>query len=51
MQILLVEDDKPLACGLQIALRKQGYAVNHVETGEACLHVVDGITLLSQGYL
>ncbi len=40
MQILLVEDDKPLACGLQIALRKQGYAVNHVETGEACLHVV-----------
>ena len=40
MQILLVEDDRPLARSLQIALRKQGYAVNHVETGEACLHVV-----------
>ncbi|WP_461518388.1 response regulator [Porticoccus sp.] len=40
MQILLVEDDRPLATGLQTALRKQGYSVNHVETGDACLHVV-----------
>lgn len=40
MQILLVEDDRPLAQGLQTALRKQGYSVNHVEGGEACLHVV-----------
>ena len=40
MQILLVEDDRPLAFSLQTALRKQGYAVNHVEKGEACLHVV-----------
>lgn len=40
MQILLVEDDRPLAKSLQQALQKQGYAVNHVETGQACLHVV-----------
>ncbi len=40
MQILLVEDDLPLANGLQQALKQQGYAVNHVETGIACLHVV-----------
>lgn len=40
MQILLVEDDLPLATGLQIALQKQGYVVNHVETGAAALHTV-----------
>lgn len=40
MQILLVEDDRPLARGLQKALQTQGYAVNHVETGKAALHVL-----------
>lgn len=40
MQILIVEDDRPLAHGLLTALRKQGYAVNHVENGKDCLHVV-----------
>jgi DNA-binding response OmpR family regulator len=41
MQILLVEDDQPLARGLQQALGKQGYVVNHVGTGEAALHVIE----------
>jgi len=40
LQILLVEDDIPLATGLQQALKKQGYAINHVETGKDCLHVI-----------
>lgn len=40
MQILLVEDDRPLARGLQKALQTQGYTVNHVETGKAALHVI-----------
>ena len=41
MQILLVEDDQPLARGLQKALGQQGYVVNHVATGEAALHVIE----------
>lgn len=41
MQILLVEDDRPLAAGLKKALQQQGFAVNAVETGKAALHVVD----------
>jgi DNA-binding response OmpR family regulator len=41
MQLLLVEDDRPLAAGLQKALQAQGFAVNHVETGKAALHVID----------
>lgn len=40
MQILLVEDDRPLALGLQKALQTQGYTVNHVETGKAAAHVM-----------
>jgi len=40
MQILLVEDDRPLALGLQKALQIQGYAVNHIENGNAALHVI-----------
>lgn len=40
MQILLVEDDRPLALGLQKALQIQGYAVNHVENGNAALYVI-----------
>lgn len=41
MQLLLVEDDRPLASGLQKALQAQGFAVNHVETGRAALHVIE----------
>ncbi|WP_438952396.1 response regulator [Porticoccus sp.] len=41
MQILLVEDDQPLAQGLKAALGRQHYSVNHVDTGRACLHVVE----------
>jgi DNA-binding response OmpR family regulator len=41
MQLLLVEDDRPLAAGLHKALQARGFAVNHVETGLAALHVVD----------
>jgi DNA-binding response OmpR family regulator len=41
MQLLLVEDDRPLATGLRKALQDQGFAVNHVETGRAALHVLD----------
>lgn len=41
MQILLVEDDQPLARGLRQALGKQGYVVNHVASGEAALHVIE----------
>jgi DNA-binding response OmpR family regulator len=40
MQILLVEDDRPLATGLQKALLKAGYTSNHVETGAAALHTL-----------
>jgi len=41
MQLLLVEDDRPLAAGLRKALQDQGFAVNHVETGRAALHVIE----------
>lgn len=41
MQLLLVEDDRPLARSLTKALQTQGFAVNHVETGRAALHAVD----------
>ncbi len=41
MQILLVEDDQPLAQGLKAALSRQHYSVNHVDTGRACIHVVE----------
>lgn len=40
MQILLVEDDRPLATGLQKALRAHGFTINHLETGNAALHVL-----------
>jgi DNA-binding response OmpR family regulator len=41
VQILLVEDDYPLAKSLQQALQAQKYVVNQVSTGEAALHVLD----------
>lgn len=37
MRVLLVEDDQALAQGVQLALRSQGFAVNHVGTGAAAL--------------
>jgi DNA-binding response OmpR family regulator len=53
MQILLVEDDRSLASGLRHALHKQGYVVNHVESGEAALYVISteppDITILDLG--
>lgn len=41
MQILLVEDDLPLANGLQTALQKEGYVVNHVDSGTAALNIIN----------
>jgi DNA-binding response OmpR family regulator len=41
MQILLVEDDHALASALQLALQKEGYAVNVIESGEAALHAIN----------
>jgi DNA-binding response OmpR family regulator len=40
MRILLVEDDVSLADGLQTALRREGFAVNHVAAGKAALHTL-----------
>jgi DNA-binding response OmpR family regulator len=40
MQILLVEDDILLADGLRQALKREGFAVNHVDKGNDALHVV-----------
>jgi DNA-binding response OmpR family regulator len=40
MRILLVEDDASLADGLQTALRREGFAVNHVAAGKAALHTL-----------
>jgi DNA-binding response OmpR family regulator len=37
MSILLVEDDKALAAGLSEALRKEGFAINHVASGKSAL--------------
>tara|TARA_B110000305_G_scaffold241464_1_gene315756 strand:- start:4956 stop:5621 length:666 start_codon:yes stop_codon:yes gene_type:complete len=40
MQLLLVEDDQPLADSLRQALQKTGYAVNHVDNGNSALHTL-----------
>jgi len=37
MRILLVEDDLPLALGLQQSLRHEGFVVNHVENGKSAI--------------
>jgi len=41
MPILLVEDDHDLARGLQRALQNDGFAVNHVATGNEALAALD----------
>jgi DNA-binding response OmpR family regulator len=41
MQILLVEDDMSLAEGLQKALRRDGFTVNHVAHGAAAVQSVE----------
>ena len=43
MLVLLVEDDHSIAQALDVALRKQGYSVNRVDTGRAALHAIDTI--------
>jgi DNA-binding response OmpR family regulator len=40
MQILLVEDDYPLAKGLQQALQAEDFVVNFVGSGEAAIHII-----------
>ncbi|MEH6517556.1 MAG: response regulator transcription factor [Halioglobus sp.] len=40
MHILLVEDDASLAAGLQKALGKQGFVVNHVDCGRLAIAAV-----------
>ena len=37
MRILLVEDDMPLALGLQQSLRHEGFVVNHVDNGKSAI--------------
>jgi two-component system OmpR family response regulator len=37
MRILLVEDDIPLALGLQQSLRHEGFVVNHVDNGKTAI--------------
>ncbi|MDP4918461.1 MAG: response regulator transcription factor, partial [Haliea sp.] len=39
-RILLVEDDRSLAAGLQAALSREGFAVNHVASGSQALAAV-----------
>lgn len=41
MQILLVEDDLSLADGLQRALKREGFTVNHVDRGKVALLAID----------
>ncbi|WDE07693.1 response regulator transcription factor [Thalassomonas viridans] len=40
MRILLVEDDMPLAQGLQQSLRHEGFVVNHVNNGQLALNAL-----------
>lgn len=41
MQILLVEDDRSLADGLQRALKREGFTVNAVDTGRTALLAIE----------
>jgi len=53
MQILLVEDDLLLADGLQNALKREGFSVNHVSNGrqalQACRADAPAIVILDLG--
>ncbi len=53
MQILLVEDDLSLAEGLQNALKREGFSVNHVSSGrqalQACHSDAPSIVILDLG--
>jgi len=40
MRILLVEDDLPLAQGLQVSLRHEGFIVDHVNNGKDALNAL-----------
>ena len=40
MQILLIEDDKSLATGVQEALKRAGLVVNWVDRGQAALQCI-----------
>lgn len=42
MRILLVEDDRPLANGLQQSLRREGYSVDWVNNGQQAIDAVTG---------
>lgn len=42
MRILLVEDDRPLAEGLQLSLRHEGYSVDWVNSGQQAIDAVAG---------
>jgi DNA-binding response OmpR family regulator len=43
MQVLLVEDDLPLADGLTTALKREGFTVNHVANGKAALPAAETV--------
>jgi DNA-binding response OmpR family regulator len=49
--ILLVEDEALIAFNLQEALEDGGFAVRHVETGEAALAVLDDPEIRVQGVI
>ncbi len=40
MRVLLVEDDLALASGMVVALKNQGFTVNHVALGKLALNVI-----------
>ncbi len=40
-QVLIVEDEKPLAHALQLKLEHEGYAVTVASNGQECLDLID----------
>ena len=45
MQLLLVEDDEALARGITTALKREGFAVNHVADGKSALYAAENASL------
>jgi DNA-binding response OmpR family regulator len=41
-QVLIVEDEKPLAHALQLKLEHEGFAVHIASNGQECLDLIDG---------